>query len=91
MSSNSEWGQPFGPVVRYCSSGHLSQHLLWLACLAGVAGLLASQALVALSPVADVFAVLANPHLRRDVPLYFRNGAAMRAAVSVGFLLVNSL
>jgi len=91
MSLNSKWGQFFKSAVRYYSSGRLSQHLLWLACLAGVAGLLASRALVALSPVAGVFAVLANPHLRRDVLLYFRNGAAMRAAASVGFLLVSGL
>ena len=77
--------------MRYYLSGRLSQHLLWLACLAGVAGLLASRALVALSPVAGVFAVLANPSLRRDVPLYFRNGAAMRAAAVVGFLLISGL
>ena len=64
---------------------------MWLACLMGVAGLLASRALVALAPVVGVFAVLANPHLRRDFPSYFRNGAAMRAAALVGFLLLSSL
>lgn len=77
--------------VQYYFSGRLSQHLLWLASLAGVVGLLASRALVALSPVVGVLAVLANPHLRRDLPTYFRNGAAMRAAALVVFLLLTGL
>ncbi|HET9506194.1 MAG TPA: O-antigen ligase family protein [Hymenobacter sp.] len=77
--------------MEYYYSGRLSQHLLWLASLAGVVGLLASRALVALSPVAGVLAVLLNPHLRRDVQLYFRNGAALRAAAMVGFLLLSGL
>jgi O-antigen ligase len=91
MSSSSKLEQLFKAAMDYYSSGRFSQHLLWLACLAGVAGLLASRALVALSPVVGVFAVLANPHLRRDGPLYFRNGAAMRAAAIVGFLLLSGL
>jgi O-antigen ligase len=74
--------------VDYYSSGRLSQHLLWLASLAGIVGLLASRALVALSPVAGVLAVLANPWLRRDIKFYFRNGAALRAAAMVVFLLL---
>nr|GFC70138.1 hypothetical protein [Tanacetum cinerariifolium] len=53
------------------------KHLLWLASLAGIVGLLASRALVALSPVAGVVAALLNPHLRRDLAGYFRNGAAL--------------
>ena len=61
-------------------SGLLSQYLLCLACLAGVVGLLAARALVSLSPLVGVLAVLANPNLRRDLPNYPRNGAAMRAA-----------
>ncbi|WP_426058855.1 O-antigen ligase family protein [Hymenobacter sp. B1770] len=73
----------------YYFSGRLSQHLLWLACLAGVAGLLASRALVALAPLVGVAAVLANPHLRHEIPAYFRNGAAMRAAALVVFLLLS--
>ena len=76
-------------AVEYYSSGRLSQHLLWLASLAGIVGLLASRALVALSPVVGVLAVLANPHLRRDIRLYFRNGAALRAAAMVVFLLLS--
>ncbi|MBD2768432.1 O-antigen ligase family protein [Hymenobacter sp. BT664] len=80
------------PLVfaHYYSSGRFSRHLLWLACLAGVLGLLAARALVALAPVAGVFAVLANPHLRRDLPAYWRNGAALRAAAIVAFLLLSS-
>ena len=78
------------PVQQYYVSGRLSQHLLWLASVAGVVGLLAARSLVAISPIVGVVAALANPHLRRDVPLYFRNGAAMRAAALVGFLLLSS-
>lgn len=77
--------------MEYYSSGRFSQHLLWLASLAGIVGLLASRALVALSPVAGVLAVLLNPHLRRDIGLYFRNGAALRAAALVVFLLLTGL
>jgi O-antigen ligase len=78
-------------AVEYYSSGRLSQHLLWLASLAGIVGLLASRALVALSPVVGVLAVLANPQLRRDSRLYLQNGAALRAAAMVMFLLVSGL
>lgn len=76
--------------MQYYLSGRFSQHLLWLACLAGVAGLLAARALVALAPVVGVLAVLANPQLRRAAPAYFRNGAALRAAAIVVFLLLSS-
>ncbi|MBF9236454.1 O-antigen ligase family protein [Hymenobacter sp. BT683] len=75
----------------YYYSGRLSQHLLWLACAAGVAGLLASRALVALAPLVGVCAVLANPNLRREGPRYFRNGAAMRAAALFVFLVISGL
>jgi O-antigen ligase len=76
--------------VQYYYSGRLSQHLLWLASLAGVVGLLASRALVSLSPVVGVLAALANPQVRHLLPRYFRNGAAMRAAGMVGLLLLSS-
>ena len=77
--------------MQYYFSGRLSQHLLFLASLAGVVGLLASRALVALSPVVGMLAVLAHPHLRRELPAYFRNGAALRGAAVVGFLLLSGL
>lgn len=77
--------------VHYYLSGRLSQYLLWLAALAGVAGLLAARSLVAIAPIVGALAALVNPNLRRDVPLYFRNGAAMRAAAIVVFLLITSL
>jgi O-antigen ligase len=77
--------------VHHYFSGRLSQYLLWLAALTGVAGLLAARSLVAIAPIVGVVAALANPNLRRDLPLYFRNGAAMRAAAIVVFLLVSSL
>ena len=76
---------------RHYRSGQLSQHLLWLACGAGVAGLLASRALIALSPVVGVVAVLANPRLRSAASRYWCNGAALRAAALVGFLLLSGL
>ena len=78
-------------MVQYYISGRLSQHLLWLASLAGVVGLLAARSLVALAPVVGVVAVLTNPQLQRDLPRYYRNGAALRAAALVGFLLISSL
>ena len=59
--------------------------------MAGVVGLLAARSLVALAPVVGVLAVLANPRLRRDIPRYFRNGAAMRGAAIVVFLLLSGL
>lgn len=70
------------------ASGRLSQYLLFLAALMGVAGLLAARFLVALAPVVGVLAALANPNLRHDWRNYFRNGAAMRAAALVVFLLL---
>ncbi|MDU0370048.1 O-antigen ligase family protein [Hymenobacter endophyticus] len=76
---------------RYYRSGRLSQHLLWLACGAGVAGLLAFRALIALSPLVGLAAVLANPGLRQALPRYWRNGAALRAAVLVAFLVLSGL
>ena len=78
-------------IVQYYISGRLSQHLLWLASLAGVVGLLAARSLVALAPVVGVLAVLANPSLRRALPYYYRNGAAVRAAALVVFLLISGL
>ena len=71
-------------------SGQLSQYLLLLACVAGATGLLASRALVALSPVVGILAVFANPHLRHDLPGYVRNGAAMRAAAMYGLFLFSA-
>ncbi|WP_201982271.1 O-antigen ligase family protein [Hymenobacter rubidus] len=72
-------------------SGRLSQYLLLLACLAGVAGLLASRAFIAIAPIVGVVAALANPALRHSLPNYFRNGAAMRAAAVIVFLLLTGL
>ena len=69
-------------------SGRLSQYLLWLASAAGVVGLLASRAVVALSPVVGVLAVLSNPDWRRALRGYLHNGAAMRAAAVYGFFLL---
>ncbi|WP_170170465.1 O-antigen ligase family protein [Hymenobacter perfusus] len=78
-------------IGAYYRSGRLSQHLLWLACGAGVAGLLASRALIALSPVVGVLAVLANPQLRQTAVSCWRNGALLRAAALVAFLLLSGI
>lgn len=72
-------------------SGRLSQYLLWLACSAGVVGLLAMRAIVALSPVVGVLAALANPALTQTWRNYFRNGAALRAALLYLLLLGSGL
>jgi O-antigen ligase len=72
-------------------SGRLSQYLLWLACSAGVVGLLAARAVVALSPAVGVLAALANPQLTRTWRQYFRNGAALRAALLYLLVLCSGL
>ena len=72
-------------------SGRLSQYLLWLACGAGVVGLLAARSLVALSPVAGVAAALLNPDLPHAWRYYVRNGAALRAAALYLFVLISGL
>lgn len=77
--------------VQYHRSGQLSRHLLLLACAAGIAGLLASRALVALAPIVGVAAALANPSLRREWPQYFHNRAALVASAVPCFLLLSGL
>ena len=72
-------------------SGRLSQYLLLLACVAGVAGLLASRALVALAPVVGVVAVLANPELRRQVPQWLRLRTVWAPAGLYALLLLSGL
>ena len=73
------------------ADGRLSQYLLWLACLMGVTGLLAARALVAIAPVVGMVALFANPNLRRDLPNYFRNGAALRAAAMYALFVLSGL
>ncbi|MBF9140629.1 O-antigen ligase family protein [Hymenobacter properus] len=77
--------------MQYYLSGRLSQYLLLLACVAGIAGLLASRALIAIAPIVGVVAALTNPDFLRALPRYFRNGAAMRAAAIPAFLLLTGL
>ncbi|MFC7668705.1 hypothetical protein ACFQT0_16000 [Hymenobacter humi] len=77
--------------MQYYLSGRLSQHLLWLACVAGAVGLLASRAVVALAPLVGFAAVLANPDLKASLPRYFRNGAALRAAALYGFVVLSGV
>lgn len=71
-------------------SGRLSQYLLWLASAAGVVGLLASRAVVALSPAVGILAVLTNPNLKHDIRHSWRNGAALRAAAMYAFFLLSA-
>ncbi|MFD2720247.1 O-antigen ligase family protein [Hymenobacter monticola] len=78
-------------MLQHYRSGCLSQYLLLLACVTGVAGLLASRALIAIAPIVGVVAALANPDFVRALPRYFRNGAAMRAAAIPAFLLLTGL
>jgi O-antigen ligase len=70
-------------------SGRLSQYLLLLACLAGVAGLLASRALVALSPVAGVVAALLNPALGHSFARWSRLRTVWAPAALYGLLLLS--
>jgi O-antigen ligase len=70
------------------ADGRLSQYLLLVACVAGVVGLMASRALVALSPVVGVVAALANPDLRRQLPQWLHNGAAGRLGLLYLLLLI---
>ncbi|WP_083937624.1 O-antigen ligase family protein [Hymenobacter aerophilus] len=72
-------------------SGRLSQHLLLLACVAGVVGLLASRALVALAPVTGVVAALANPGLRRQLPRWLRLRTVWAPAGLYALLLLSGL
>ncbi|TGE19932.1 O-antigen ligase family protein [Hymenobacter elongatus] len=78
-------------VRRAYHDGRLSQYLLLLACIAGVVGLFAARALVSLSPVAGVVAALINPAIRREVPRWLRNGAAIRLAMLYALLLLSGL
>lgn len=72
-------------------SGRLSQYLLLLACTAGVVGLLASRALVALAPVTGVVAALANPDLRRQLPRWLRLRTVWAPAALYALLLLSGL
>ena len=73
------------------ADGRLSQYLLLLACLAGVAGLLASRALVAISPLVGVVAALANPAIRQELPRWLRNTAAWQLGLLYLLLVVSGL
>jgi O-antigen ligase len=65
--------------------------LLLLACIAGVAGLFASRALVALSPLVGVAAVLANPAVQPALRQWLRNKSAWSLAFLYLLLLVSGL
>ncbi|NVO83800.1 O-antigen ligase family protein [Hymenobacter terrestris] len=82
--------EPAGWKSWWCS-GRLSQYLLLLACVAGVVGLLASRALVALAPVVGVVAALANPHIRRQVPQWLRLRTVWAPAGLYVLLLLSGL
>lgn len=72
-------------------SGRLSQYLLLLACVAGVAGLLTSRALIALSPVAAVVAAFLNPDIRQEVPRWLRLRTVWGPAALYVLLLLSAL
>lgn len=71
------------------ADGRLSQYLLLLACVAGVVGLLAARALVAISPLVGVAAALANPQLRQAVPGWLRSSSVWLLALLYGLLLLS--
>jgi O-antigen ligase len=86
--------QPQGnePVwQKWWRTGRLSQYLLLLACAAGVAGLLASRALVALSPVVGVLAALANPALGQSLWGWLRLRTVWAPAALYVLLLLSGL
>jgi O-antigen ligase len=69
----------------------VSQYLLLLACVAGVIGLFASRALVALSPLVGVAAAAANPHTRLALAQWLRNKSAWSLALLYLLLLISGL
>ncbi|QIL75989.1 hypothetical protein [Hymenobacter sp. HDW8] len=71
--------------------GRVSQYLLLLACVAGVAGLFASRALVALSPLVGVAAALANPKAQLALVPWLRNKSAWGLALLYLLLVVSGL
>jgi len=76
-------------VKQYYQQGLISQYILLLACLAGVVGLLASRALVAISPIVGIVAGLTNPDVRAAVPGWLRNQSAWLLALLYGLLLLS--
>ncbi|RYU84407.1 O-antigen ligase family protein [Hymenobacter persicinus] len=88
MSASSLSHPPVRSFRQAYRSGHLSQYLLLLACVAGVVGLLASRALVALSPLVGVAAVLANPRLRAALPYWGRNTSTIVLTLLYALLLL---
>ncbi|SMB96177.1 O-antigen polymerase [Hymenobacter roseosalivarius DSM 11622] len=71
--------------------GRVSQYLLLLACVAGVAGLFTSRALVALSPLVGVAAAVANPNARLALTQWLRNKSAWGLALLYFLLVVSGL
>lgn len=72
-------------------SGLVSQYVLFLACVLAVIGLLASRALVALSPVVSIGAVVCNPDWRTAIPGWLRNRSAWWLAALYAMLLLSGL
>jgi O-antigen ligase len=70
-------------------SGRLSQYLLFIACLAGATGLFASRALVALSPVVGLLAVITNPAWRASLRQALRNRTVWGLVAIYVLLLVS--
>ncbi|HEX8348591.1 MAG TPA: O-antigen ligase family protein [Hymenobacter sp.] len=72
-------------------TGHLSQYLLVVACGAGIVGLLAARALVALSPLLGLLAAALNPQWRVKLALWWRDPAVLFAALLYAVLLITGL
>ncbi|TYZ13338.1 hypothetical protein FY528_02705 [Hymenobacter lutimineralis] len=81
----------FAAAAKLYRQGRLSQYLLLLACLAGVTGLLASRALIALSPLVGVAAALTNPDLRRQWARYKKLRTVWFPALLYGFWWVSAV
>lgn len=71
--------------------GLLSQYLLLIACVAGVVGLFAARALVALSPVAGLLAAIANPEWRLALAGWRRSQTVLFMALLYSLLLIGGL
>lgn len=71
--------------------GRVSQYLLLLACVAGVIGLFASRALVALSPLVGVVAAIANPQVRPALAQWVRSQSAWSLALLYVLMAVSGL
>lgn len=80
---------PVSSLRQLYADGRLSQYLLLLGSLAAVTGLFASRALVALSSVVGVLAILAQPHLRTQLRAGFRLQTVLGMALTYLFWVLS--